>query len=120
MNGEQADTIRSMSVEVHENARAKGFHPAAESEAQYIAQACANIHSEVSEFWEAHRKHQLDEPCDKYGDGCPLACGEEELADILIRVLDTARRLKIDIGRAVAIKHQYNTCRPYRHGGKAA
>lgn len=43
-----------------------------------------------------------------------------ELADIIIRVLDLAGALGIDIERAVFEKHQYNLKRPYRHGGKLA
>ena len=46
----------------------------------------------------------------------PLSCAEEELADIVIRVLDVSRRLGIDIMRAIAVKHTYNVTRPFRHG----
>lgn len=44
----------------------------------------------------------------------------EELADIAIRVFDTAQRLGVDIDRAIAAKHAYNTKRKFRHGGKRA
>lgn len=50
----------------------------------------------------------------------PLTCAEEELADVIIRALDTAGTLRIDIDRAVRIKHAYNETRPHRHGGKLA
>jgi NTP pyrophosphatase (non-canonical NTP hydrolase) len=39
-----------------------------------------------------------------------------ELADIIIRVLDTAYHLGIDIGAAMKLKHEYNVTRPYKHG----
>lgn len=35
-------------------------------------------------------------------------------------ISDTAAALGIDLDRAVALKHQYNTTRPFRHGNKAA
>lgn len=49
-----------------------------------------------------------------------LTCAEEELADIIIRAMDTAKRLGVNIGRAIAVKHAFNATRPHRHGGKAA
>lgn len=115
------DTINEITSECFENAKAHGFHDFDEPDSAFIARTCSNIHGEVSEFWEAFRKHQLQEPCDKAEKmEFPLTCGEEELADIFIRVCDTARRLNIDLGRAVAVKHNYNVTREYRHGGKAA
>jgi NTP pyrophosphatase (non-canonical NTP hydrolase) len=41
-----------------------------------------------------------------------------ELADIIIRVLDAAHQLGIDIDKAIAEKVAYNDNRPFRHGGK--
>lgn len=48
----------------------------------------------------------------------PLVNLEEELADIIIRVLDTSKRLDVNIERAVENKHKYNKSREHRHGGK--
>lgn len=42
----------------------------------------------------------------------------EELADVLIRVLDCARGCGIDIGHEVAKKLEKNRGRGFRHGGK--
>lgn len=42
-----------------------------------------------------------------------------ELADIVIRVLDSAKRHGIDIEDAIVRKLNYNATRGYRHGGKA-
>jgi NTP pyrophosphatase (non-canonical NTP hydrolase) len=50
----------------------------------------------------------------------PLTCIEEELADIIIRTLDTAQAFGVDIDRAVTAKMAYNATRPHRHGGKLA
>ena len=66
---------------------------------------------------EAARKGKLDEPCDK--EGCDLTCAEEELADLLIRTMDCAVVLGVDLGRAVRRKSQYNAGRPFMHGKKA-
>lgn len=65
----------------------------------------ALIHSEVSEALEAFREDDLDN-------------FEEELADVLIRVLDLAGGMMIDLDRAVAAKLDKNRGRGYRHGGK--
>lgn len=109
---------------VHELAKAKGWHEEKDLE-KYISNTTSNIHGETSELWEAFRSGTLDKPCDKADKmaaaGVPvLTCAEEELADIIIRAFDTARHLKVDIGRAIAAKHAFNATRPYRHGGKKA
>lgn len=41
-----------------------------------------------------------------------------ELADVIIRILDTAGAYDIDMEQLVKLKHEYNKTRPYRHGGK--
>ena len=78
-----------------------------------VAKFCANLHGEVSELWEAARKGHLSLNCDKQ---VGLTCAEEELADIVIRAFDTAHALGLDIGRAVALKSEYNESRPHMHG----
>lgn len=63
------------------------------------------VHSEVSEGLEAHRN----------GDEQGFA---EELADIVIRVMDMAEAQGIDLEREVENKMARNIHRPYRHGNK--
>lgn len=41
-----------------------------------------------------------------------------ELADGVIRILDLAEALGIDLADVIEIKHRYNTSRPWKHGGK--
>lgn len=41
-----------------------------------------------------------------------------ELADCIIRILDTCAFMSIDIERAIRAEMEYNKTRPYRHGGK--
>ncbi len=109
--------LNAIAAIVHANAREKGFHPDNETIEEFIPKTVANIHGEASELWEAFRKGKLHHPCDK---DCGLTCQEEEIADIIIRGFDTANRLGINVGAAIAKKHAYNTTRPYRHGDKAA
>ena len=101
-------------------AKSKGFH----DEPVPMAVSTANLHSEVSELWEAFRNNKLQEPCDKAVKmkalGLPeLTCIEEELADIFIRCLDTARENGVDLAKAVIAKDSYNQTRPHKNGGKA-
>ena len=49
-----------------------------------------------------------------------MTYAEEELADIIIRALDTACQLGVDMNNAVSNKMKYNLSRPYRHGNKKA
>lgn len=70
-----------------------------------IPAVLALIHSETSEALEAFRKNDR-------------VNFEEELADILIRVLDCASGLGVNMDEAVADKLDKNRGRGYRHGGK--
>lgn len=65
----------------------------------------ALIHSEVSEALEAFRKDDR-------------ANFDEELADVVIRVLDCAGGLGIDLETAILKKLEKNKTRGHRHGGK--
>lgn len=83
----------------------------------------ANQHGETSEFWEAFRDGTLDQPCSKAAKmeamGLPgLTCGEEEIADEIIRAFDKAEAHGIDVAKSVAVKMAYNSGRPFLHGGK--
>ncbi len=102
------EVLNGLAKELWNRAQSKGFH----DEPVHIATHCANLTGEVSELWEAYRRGQLDKPCDKTAE---LTCAEEELADIVIRALDMAHDMGVDIGRAVRIKDQYNSTRPFKH-----
>lgn len=49
-----------------------------------------------------------------------LTSESAEMADIFIRALHYCSEHRLHIGKAITIKHNYNTKRPYRHGNKAA
>lgn len=105
-----------------QEAKDKGWHTELNVN---VAAFIANLHGEVSELWEAWRKGALDKPCDKaekmVSHGLePLTNAEEEIADIIIRVLDTAAVMKVDVERAVLGKLLFNRTRPHRNGGKLA
>lgn len=113
--------LRDIARAVHVLACEKGWYAVPETEHQFIARSVANLHGEVSELWEAERKRQLHEECDKAAKMkelgvTPLTCLEEELADIIIRAMAVAVRLGVDIAGAVESKHVYNASREYRHG----
>lgn len=65
----------------------------------------ALVHSEVSEALEGFRHNDR-------------ANFEEELADVVIRVLDLAAGLGVDVDSVVRAKLEKNKTRGHRHGGK--
>lgn len=72
---------------------------------------------------------EIAEALEEYRDGNTIAIyyDEEsgkpegfgiELADAIIRIMDLAEWLGIDLAAAVVEKHEYNLTRSYKHGGK--
>jgi len=84
--------------------------------AQFTIAQIGLIVSEAGEAIEAVRLGHFSPSSDaKSGkpEGLP-----SELADIVIRTLDLADMLGIDLTRALEEKHSYNLGRAHRHGGK--
>jgi NTP pyrophosphatase (non-canonical NTP hydrolase) len=102
MLGELADRIRGINT-------ANGWRitqPGDWSATEYkVPTILALIHSEVSEALEAFR----------HDDHANFA---EEMADILIRVLDACPGLGVDIDAEVEKKLIKNAARGFKHGGK--
>jgi len=114
-------TLNALAKRIFDFNVGMGWHEGPPDLAKYLM----NLHSEISEWWEAWRKGEDDKPCDKAEKmramGLrPLTAREEEIADIIIRTLDTAHAFDIDVDDAVEIKLAYNATRGHRYGGKRA
>ena len=109
--------LNTLAKEINKTAKEKGFYDTEETHEAYMNRACANLHDEVSELHEAFRNGLLFSNTDK---NVRMTYAEEELADIIIRALDTACQLGVDMDNAVSNKMKYNLSRPYRHGNKKA
>lgn len=98
----------------HQIAQDKGWHDAYDEITPYhIAAWVALAHSELSEALNAFRKPgQPDEHCPQF------KSEEIELADVVIRLMDTCEALGINLGAAIVAKMHFNEKRDYRHGGK--
>lgn len=72
----------------------------------------------VTELAEAMEAYRIGNPESEKIPG--FSKMEEELVDVLIRLLDFAGGNGLDIEGALAAKMAYNEDRSYRHGGKAA
>ncbi|HET6224629.1 MAG TPA: hypothetical protein VFF27_00025 [Bacteroidia bacterium] len=120
--------LNELSKEIHENAKSKGFY----EDKKNTGEMLALIHSEVSEALEADRLKrycQLSKPDQNvlmgwthdnafkidYKDKVKGSF-DEEMADIIIRVLDMCAFKDIDIDLHIKAKMRYNSAREHKHG----
>lgn len=108
-------SINILATEIHENAKAHGWWDA---ELQNIPEKIALMHSELSEALEEYRNHRaLNEIYYAEGSKKPEGFGIE-LADAMIRIMDTAEFCGINLRAAIETKMAYNKTRPHRHDDK--
>lgn len=126
--------INELAKQIHQNNIQKGFF----EDVKNIGEMLCLIHSEVSEALECDRKGKYyEEPIIKGGLNIKEAIKEEsdswyenyfagivkdtfedELADIMIRVMDLAAFKNVDLELHIKAKMRYNSLREYKHGKK--
>jgi NTP pyrophosphatase (non-canonical NTP hydrolase) len=117
--------INKLAKEIHQNARNKGFH----DEDKNIGEMLCLIHSEVSEALEADRENiysncdistysDFDESFIEWFKKHVKDSFEDELADIMIRVMDLAESKGINLEDHIKAKMKYNSLREHKHGKK--
>jgi len=110
--------INVLQKQVHELAVKKGWYDSQKWHARLlrkiginikvkrsIPELLALIHCELSEALQEYRKGNMK----KF---------EEEIVDVVIRILDMCGHLNIDLQKGMLQKHNFNKTRPYRHGGR--
>jgi len=104
-------TLNELGKIANENAKAHGFY----DEPNPVPQQIALMHSELSEALEDYRDGKM---ALEYTDAGKPVGFPTELADAIIRIVDFAYEMGIDLDAAVAAKMTYNQSRPYKHGRK--
>ncbi len=110
-------SIREWQKTVHALAIEKGWYDGRSAAPREILANLMLVVSELSEACEEVRAGRVQETRIE-ADGKPAGFAIE-LADAIIRILDTAQWLGVDLQPALEIKHAYNKTRPYKHGKKA-
>lgn len=123
--------LKATAKEIHENARAKGFW----DKERNLGEMLCLIHSEISEAMEADRTgNYYDQGSNDDHDICHSEYNDEEwmgwfkkhvknkfedeLSDVVIRVLDLCHHKGIDLEWHIKQKMRYNSMRPHMHGKK--
>lgn len=119
--------INKLSVEIHQNAKNKGFF----DDEKNIGEMLCLVHSEVSEALEADRDDKYttvsiqsingwvnDEDFKKAFINNVKDTFEDELVDVIIRTFDLAAYKGMDIESHIKAKMRFNSLREHKHGKK--
>lgn len=98
--------FEAFAEDVHRNAIEKGFWEGERNDGEMIAL----IHSELSEALEGLRKPSRSDKIPEFTQV------EEEMADVVIRVLDYCEGRNLRLIEAMQAKHEFNKNREYKHG----
>lgn len=96
--------FRTVQAATYETAKRHGFQEM-EGHTLYVPTKLALIMSEAAEALEWHRQGKSEEL-------------GHELADIVIRAMDLAQSLEIDLALHIEEKAAFNAGRPFKHGNK--
>lgn len=110
-------SLNQMSQSVNEWAISKGWWEPAKSFGEQVALFHSELSEALEEFRNGHPPTEIYTSVDKQGMDKPEGVAVE-LADCIIRIMDTAAHYGIDLESAIEVKMAYNQKRPYRHGGK--
>lgn len=102
-------TFQNIAKDVHQNAINKKWWEEERNDGELIAL----MHSELSEALEGLRHG--DPPSDKIPE---FKSSEEELADVIIRIMDYSQARNLRVAEAILAKIEYNEGRSEKHGGK--
>lgn len=144
LNDGTLDGIRDLQRYCYENAKESGFHEAGDNvnvlveslrqaggqssdalaesvESAYAGNRLMLISGEVTEAHEelrsGHKMNELYHNTSPGKEGKPEGV-PSELADALIRILDTAQEYKIDLAAVILEKLLFNASRGVMHGGR--
>ena len=101
-------TIAALQRRVYETARDRGHHDDLTIDRYGTLVRLCLVHTEVSEAAQVVKRHGLADTW--------LPVLGEELADAMIRLLEMAEGLGLDLGTLIVAKDMDNRSRPYRYG----
>ena len=110
--GQFVRSFEEVSKVVHSNAVLHGWWDEGD---RNFGEQIALMHSELSEALEAWREGDMDS---EHVEGMPSVV--EELADVIIRIMDTCFKYEYPLADAIIEKTKFNITREYRHGNKRA